>query len=207
MLRFARYSAGSVFRAQVAELVDALRSGRSDLTVVEVRVLSWHQLLFPISPNRCGETQMVQLRPILENELTLASQLCLRSKGYWGYDDAFLEACKRELTLTEEDMKRDPIIVAEDERGMAGVAHVFFDESGCYLDKLFVDTDRIGQGIGQVLFKWSVSTARDLGAKELIIEADPGAAPFYEKMGCIIAGQATSGSVEGRVLPRLIFRL
>ena len=28
-------------RAQVAELVDALRSGRSDRKVVEVRVLSW----------------------------------------------------------------------------------------------------------------------------------------------------------------------
>ena len=28
-------------RAQVAELVDALASGASDLTVVEVRVLSW----------------------------------------------------------------------------------------------------------------------------------------------------------------------
>ena len=40
--------------AQVAELVDALVSGTSDLTVVEVRVLSWAptptgNLLFPIS--------------------------------------------------------------------------------------------------------------------------------------------------------------
>ena len=38
------------FRAQMAELVDALRSGRSVLMDVEVRVLFWYQLLFQISP-------------------------------------------------------------------------------------------------------------------------------------------------------------
>jgi GNAT superfamily N-acetyltransferase len=150
---------------------------------------------------------MVKLRPLLGNELALASQLCLRSKGYWGYDEAFLDACKLELTLTESDLKNDPIIVAEDDRGMAGLAHVSTDESGCYLDKLFVDTDRIGQGVGQVLFEWSTKAARGLRASELIVEADPGAAPFYEKMGCIPAGQAASGSVGGRVLPRFVYRL
>lgn len=150
---------------------------------------------------------MVKLRPLLRNELALASQLCLRSKGYWGYDEAFLDACKLELTLTEAHLKIDPIIVAEDDRGMAGLAHVSGDEAGCYLDKLFVDTDRIGQGVGRVLFEWSTKAARGLRASELIVEADPGAAPVYEKMGCIPTGQAASGSVGGRVLPRFVYRL
>ena len=38
------------FRAQMAELVDALRSGRSVLMDVEVRVLFWAPIVFPISP-------------------------------------------------------------------------------------------------------------------------------------------------------------
>ena len=47
---------------------------------------------------------------------------------------------------------------------------------GCYLEKLFVDTDRIGRGVGRVLFSWALDAARGLGAHELIIEADPDAA-------------------------------
>lgn len=118
-----------------------------------------------------------------------------------------MDACERELTLSESDLENDPIAAAEDEHGIAGIAHVSMDESGCYLEKLFVDTDRIGQGFGKVLFRWAIDAARTLEASELIIEADPGAAPFYERMGCIPAGQADSGSIEGRVLPRFILRL
>ena len=150
---------------------------------------------------------MLNLRPLLRDELSSASQLCLRSKGYWGYDETFMSACKQELTLSASDLKNDSIIVAEDDRGMAGVAHVSIDENGCYLEKLFVDTDRIGHGVGQILFGWAVNAARALEASELIVEADPGAAPFYEKMGCIPAGKAVSGSIEGRALPRFVYRL
>ena len=48
----------------------------------------------------------------------------------------------------------------------------------------------------------AVAAARKLGAHEMIIEADPGAAPFYERMGSRRAGEVPSGSVAGRVLPR-----
>lgn len=147
------------------------------------------------------------LRQPNSSDLEAASQLCLRSKGYWGYDDAFLAMCEEELTLTETDLAQDRIVVAEDQNGMAGVAQVSLDESGCYLEKLFVDTDRIGQGVGRVLYDWAFNTARDLGAHELILEGDPGAAPFYERMGCVRAGEAKSGSISGRTLPRFIHKL
>ncbi len=147
------------------------------------------------------------LRQPTPSDLAPASHLCLRSKGYWGYDEAFLAMCEDELTLTEADLARDPIIVAEDHKGMAGVAHVSLDETGCYLEKLFVDTDRIGQGVGRVLYDWACQAARGLGAQEMIVEGDPGAAPFYERMGCVPAGEAKSGSIEGRILPRFIHKL
>lgn len=111
--------------------------------------------------------------------------------------------CKTELTLTEANLARDRIVIADDDRGMAGVAQVSMEEDGCHLEKLFIDTDRIGQGIGRVLYEWAVQTALDLGAHELIVEADPGAVPFYERMGCVRAGEVASGSIAGRTLPRL----
>lgn len=144
------------------------------------------------------------LRQPNESDLAAASRLCLRSKGYWGYHEAFLTMCAEELTLTEADLARDRIVIAEEQDGMAGVAQVSQDQAGCYLEKLFVDTDRIGQGVGRILYDWAIKTARELGAHELIVEADPGAVPFYERMGCVHAGEATSGSIPGRTLPRLI---
>lgn len=147
------------------------------------------------------------LRPARLDELEDLTALCLRSKAYWGYDAAFMAACVDELTLTPEDLEQDPISVLEDQNGLAGVAQVSLDQDGCYLDKLFIDTDRIGLGYGKRLFLWALVAARGLGATELIIEADPDAAPFYEKMGCRRAGETPSGSVAGRVLPRFVHPL
>ncbi len=142
------------------------------------------------------------LRPAKPNELAELTSLCLRSKAHWGYDEAFIAACIDELTLTPEDLATDPIVVLEDDRGLAGVAQVTQDDTGCYLEKLFVDTDRMGLGYGRRLYRWALDTARNLGATEMTIEADPDAAPFYEKMGGARDGVAPSGSVAGRTLPR-----
>ncbi|WP_108811280.1 GNAT family N-acetyltransferase [Sphingorhabdus sp. Alg231-15] len=144
------------------------------------------------------------LRSLGSTELSAASELCLRSKAYWGYDEAFMASCREELTLTEADLTDDKVIAAEDRSGLAGIAQVSNGPTGCYLEKLFIDTDRIGQGIGKQLYDWSLATARDLGAKILIVEADPDAAPFYERMGCKRDGQAESGSVPDRILPRYV---
>jgi hypothetical protein len=41
----------------------------------------------------------------------------------------------------------------------------------------------------------------------MVIEADPGAAPFYERMGAHYAGLAPSQSIPGRMLPRMLVEL
>jgi len=37
----------------------------------------------------------------------------------------------------------------------------------------------------------------------MVIESDPGAAPFYRRMGAVDDGVATSASIPGRTIPRL----
>jgi len=71
------------------------------------------------------------------------------------------------------------------------------------LSKLFVDPLRLQTGVGTVLFNWASETARSLGVRRLTIDADPGAAEFYRRMGARDAGSAPSGSIPGRMLPRL----
>ena len=148
-----------------------------------------------------------RLRPPLKEELPDLSALCLRSKAYWGYNDAFMAACVPELTLTPQDIEDDPVIVLEDQSGLAGIAHVCLEDDACYLDKLFVEPKHIGKGYGEILYQWAQKAARGLGAESLVIEADPDAAAFYQRMGAQRAGEAPSGSVAGRTLPRFVHSL
>lgn len=118
-----------------------------------------------------------------------------------------MAACREELTLTPDDLERDPVIVAESGGTAIGVAQVSMDDDGCFLEKLFVEPDIIGSGAGGRLFDWAVEAARGLGAQQMIIESDPGAEGFYLAQGARRAGEAPSGSVPGRVLPRLVYDL
>jgi GNAT superfamily N-acetyltransferase len=56
-------------------------------------------------------------------------------------------------------------------------------DDGLLLDRMFLDINQIGRGLGRVLWQYAVKTARDLGASEFVIGADPNAASFYEAMG------------------------
>lgn len=148
---------------------------------------------------------MVTLRPCLPADGAEATRLCLRSKAHWRYDAAFMAACAAELTVGTRDLDRDPVILACDGSVIVGVAQVSRNADACHLEKLFVDPGRMGQGVGRQLFRWSLGAMRDLGARRMIVEADPGAVPFYLAMGCVPAGTAPSGSIPGRFLPRLVW--
>ncbi|MEM6899190.1 MAG: GNAT family N-acetyltransferase [Pseudomonadota bacterium] len=147
---------------------------------------------------------MIILRAPELHELPAASELCLRSKAYWGYDADFMSACVEELTLTKDDIAQDLVVLAWDDDAIVGVAQVSDGADGCYLEKLFVEPAQMGNGVGRKLFDWSRSAGAQLGARQIIVEADPEAVPFYKAMHCKDAGSAPSSSIPGRILPRLV---
>ena len=146
---------------------------------------------------------MITLRPATTEELPQLSALILRSKAYWGYDAAFMKACEDELRLTPAQLMQSDVIVACDGDVPLGTASVTQEGERCDLGKFFVDPPAMGRGVGRLIFDWAASVAEAYGATELTIEADPGAAPFYRKMGAVDVGTAPSGSIPGRVLPLL----
>ena len=146
---------------------------------------------------------MITLRPSNESELETLSDLALRSKAVWGYDAAFMDACKAELTLTPADLRDTHLQVAEDGEGIIGFVQIEIDGVVADLAKLFIEPARLRTGAGRRLFDWAVETARAQGATRLTIEADPDAAPFYRRMGARDVGTAPSGSIPGRRLPLL----
>jgi GNAT superfamily N-acetyltransferase len=150
---------------------------------------------------------VIQLRNARQNELPSLGELCLRSKAVWGYDDAFMTACRAELTLCPDELQSTHIQVAERGSTVVGMAQVNVTGTDAYLLKLFVEPALLGSGVGRLLFEWATAKARGLGAVRVIIEADPGAAPFYEHMGARYAGSAHSQSIPGRMLPRMQIEL
>jgi len=150
---------------------------------------------------------VIRLRDALPNELSSLDGLCLRSKAVWGYDDAFMAACRTELTLHPDELRTTHLQVAEREMTVVGLAQLKVKQGNAELMKLFVEPTLLRSGIGRLLFDWATARARALGAVRMIIDADPGAVPFYERMGARHAGFAPSQSIRGRMLPRLQMEL
>jgi GNAT superfamily N-acetyltransferase len=145
----------------------------------------------------------VLIRPARLDECEFLSELALRSKGYWGYDADFLEACRAELTLAPEDLARLTVRVVERTDGhvIAFYALGPLDGSGGEVWFFFVDPPFMGTGVGRRLFEDLLATARSAGMRSLRIDADPGAASFYERMGAARVGETPSNSTPGRLLP------
>jgi GNAT superfamily N-acetyltransferase len=150
---------------------------------------------------------VIQLRDARKSELPSLGELCLRSKAVWGYDDAFMTACRIELTLRPDELQSTYLQVAVRDSAVVGLAQVTVADTDADLLKLFVEPALLRSGVGRLLFEWATARARGFGAVRMIIEADPGAAPFYERMGARHAGFAPSQSIPGRVLPRLQMEL
>jgi GNAT superfamily N-acetyltransferase len=140
-------------------------------------------------------------------ELPVLSALCVRSKAVWGYDNDFLVACRRELTIEPPDLRSTSIAVAETDGKIVGVAQIKVVGSQADLLKLFVEPTTLRNGVGRTLFVWATDQATSRGANRLVIEADPDAVPFYRRMGAEHFGLAPSGSIQGRMLPRLLKEL
>ena len=144
------------------------------------------------------------IRPPEVEELPALSALCFRSKAVWGYDHAFMEACRKELAVEAGDLQSTLIAVAEEDGQLLGLAQIRVRGREADLLKLFVEPTGLRGGIGRALFAWAADSAAQQGADRLIIEADPDAAPFYRRMGAEDAGLAPSGSIAGRTLPRFV---
>ena len=146
----------------------------------------------------------VCIRRAQPEEAEALTELIMRSKAQWGYDAAFLEACRADLTLRPESITRDYVVCAEVGGVVAGVAHVLMQDDGeAYLDDLFVEPAYMGQGVGKLLWGHAVEWAVAQGATAMVFGADPNARPFYERMGAAVVGEIVSTIVKGRTTPRM----
>ncbi|MTE22256.1 GNAT family N-acetyltransferase [Streptomyces sp. TRM43335] len=147
------------------------------------------------------------VRAALPEEAVRLSELAIRSKAHWGYDGAFVAACREELTLRPDEVTRRRTAVAERDGEILGFVTVEGRPPHGSIGLMFVDPPAIGQGVGRLLFEDALHRARAAGFTRLSVDADPNAEGFYRAMGAVRTGTAPSGSIPGRVLPQLAVRV
>ena len=149
----------------------------------------------------------IEIRRARSDEATILTDLSLRSKRSNGYDDAFMEACREELTVTASRLDEGEYWVAQSDV-VCGCA-CLLDSGDGYgeVHAFFIDPDFQRRGIGRALWLKLVERAKTRAISTLSLDADPAAVPFYRALGFIEVGRAPSGSIEGRTLPRMEIRL
>lgn len=152
----------------------------------------------------------LKIRHAQAGEAELLTDMALSSKRSNGYDDAFMAACRKELTVTETDIGALPLLVAVDEHDRPLGFALLELKSGAEADEVrgfFVAAEAKRQGIGRALWHALRETALQLGLNRLVLDADPFAVTFYQSMGFRIVGEAPSGSISDRVLPHMAIDL
>jgi GNAT superfamily N-acetyltransferase len=108
-----------------------------------------------------------------------------------------------QAVATEDDLRRTlfgpkpsaEVVLAEDERGVAGFALFFHNYStfrgkpGLYLEDLFVVPERRGEGIGKALLQHlkDIAVERGCGRMEWsVLSWNEPAVGFYRKLGAVV---------------------
>jgi hypothetical protein len=77
---------------------------------------------------------MITIRAAQPDEAAFLTQLCLRSKESWGYDEEFMAACRFEMTLAPDMVAASCVVVAEVDAHVVGVAQLIVRDSVAELD-------------------------------------------------------------------------
>jgi len=145
----------------------------------------------------------IVVRPARAEEAPALTELAMRAKASWGYDAAFMAACREELTLTPAKLAAWQVWVAEASDGaIAGMVALSLDEHA-EVEDFFVEPAFQGRGVGGLLMQELLAAARVAGAAALEVDADPNAEAIYARLGFTTFSRSPSGSIPGRWLPRM----
>ena len=137
------------------------------------------------------------------------TEIAHAAKRHWGYPEAWIEAWQGSLTFTPDFVAENPVYVAVGAGDVPVACYALVgDAADVQLEHLWVGPPLIGRGLGRALFGHAARTARARGGAALIIDSDPNAVPFYERMRARRVGSRRADVLgQRRELPRLRFDL
>lgn len=150
------------------------------------------------SDKRSRKDSMAIIRKAVPSEAQLLSDLALKSKSVWGYDDEYLNNCREALNLEPTYIKDWPVFVAEVDQEIIGFVALRNIDGEDRLDHLWILPEHIRVGLGAKLFASAIESAKALGWNSFRLASEPRAEEFYVKMG-----MKNIGSIQSRIKPDL----
>jgi GNAT superfamily N-acetyltransferase len=144
------------------------------------------------------------IRPARVDEAEHLSELVMAAKAHWSYIHAQLDAWRSVLQVTAEQLLMQPAFVLERDR-VIGFYTLRFRDDCCQLDNLWVAPKDVRQGHGRALLAHAIEVARTMGARQILIDADPNAEKFYVRCGAVVT-ESVPAPIDGqpnRVRPQL----
>jgi GNAT superfamily N-acetyltransferase len=136
------------------------------------------------------------------------TEIAHAAKRHWGYPELWMQLWREALTITPDYIVSNEVYVAHVGDRIVGFYALTGSGARLTLDHLWLSPSEIGTGIGRSLFDHAMVTAKQLGAAEIEIEAEPNAVGFYSHMGARRVGE-NQYELDGqpRILPLLIYQL
>jgi N-acetylglutamate synthase-like GNAT family acetyltransferase len=136
-----------------------------------------------------------------ERSLGKINRLIARSKRYWNWPPAYLEAALLLHVLTTDYLQTNHCFeVLATDGALIGFCSVVADNPRMILDNLWVTPDLIGRGVGRRTCEHLFRFAREQGWTELWVVPDAPAEGFYRKVGGHGRAGAFASARRARVL-------
>ncbi len=136
-------------------------------------------------------------RSAVPEDLFTLNYISRASKQHWGYPDEWIEHWRQALEVTEVDIRKGRVVVAQRTDTIVGFSKILENREQYEIDHLFIHPDHIGKGYGRQLL---ATVLEACGDSEVIVVSDPNSERFYQKMGFVTYDQVESYP-PGRYLP------
>ncbi|MGH8259764.1 MAG: GNAT family N-acetyltransferase, partial [Steroidobacteraceae bacterium] len=123
------------------------------------------------------------------DEADALTALIRRAKASWGYPPEWMQAWQAELSIGADFIARNRVIVAScDAAAVVGFYGLELRAAAAHLEHLWVEPQRMRQGVGSALLGMACREAREAGYAWLELVADPNAVGFYRRHGALKVG-------------------
>jgi len=109
--------------------------------------------------------------------------------------------------LTEETLKNQITYVMVENNQIVGFFSIIPKQRTAHLDYFYIRREQMGKGLGRKLWNHLLDLCGEKGFKEITGETEPGALPFYIKMGANQVGTTRSKIDPKKLLPKFQFSL
>lgn len=136
------------------------------------------------------------IRRAKTSDALFLTSISLGAKRYWNYSEEYMETWHDELTITEQYIEKNMVLVAQKKDTIIGYCSMtevkedycrgeIFIKSGYWLEHIFIRPAYIRSGIGSKLIEELTYYCRENNIESLNILSEPNVNGFYDKIGAI----------------------